>query len=222
MNRKDLERKMSQLGFPLLEVEETLGVNKTLAEVVRSDDLRYWEGFPVLLANANRAGAFDAKEVEASLASESDLKKWRELVVMSLVLYRTTKRRFEWANRMKKNFSEEEEKLFWRLRDHMGHSERFRLGDKEFSVARLKTLFDNYMQNQALKVQETQAKYDELSLEFALSQVFSPKQKELFKKKMNGEPMTKTEREYFSRTVRKKLRALANADLHRLAQRSLE
>jgi hypothetical protein len=39
---------------------------------------------------------------------------------------------------------------------------------------------------------------------------------------MNGEPMTKTEREYFSRTVRKKLRALANTDLHRLAQRLLE
>lgn len=34
--------------------------------------------------------------------------------------------------------------------------------------------------------------------------------------------MTKTEREYFSRTVKKKLLALADPDLHRLAQKALQ
>jgi hypothetical protein len=58
---------------------------------------------------------------------------------------------------------------------------------------------------------------DEFDLEYALSQVFSKKQKELFLKKLKGEKMTKTEREYFSRSVRKKALALANPDLHNLA-----
>jgi hypothetical protein len=51
---------------------------------------------------------------------------------------------------------------------------------------------------------------------------FSPKQKELFQKKLKGELLTKTEKEYFSRTVKKKVAALANPELHRLAQKLME
>jgi hypothetical protein len=58
---------------------------------------------------------------------------------------------------------------------------------------------------------------DEFELEHAMSQVFSKKQKELFLKKLKGERLSKTEREYFSRIVKKKVLALANPDLHKLA-----
>lgn len=61
----------------------------------------------------------------------------------------------------------------------------------------------------------------ELGLEYALSQVFSPKQKDLFLKKLKGEKLTKTEREYFSRIVKKKILALSNPELHHLAQKLL-
>jgi hypothetical protein len=47
-------------------------------------------------------------------------------------------------------------------------------------------------------------------------------QKELFKKKLEGLPLTKTESEYYSRTVKKKVVALANSELHRMAQRLLQ
>ena len=60
--------------------------------------------------------------------------------------------------------------------------------------------------------------HDELSLEYALSQIFTPKQKEIFLKRLQGKKLTKTEREYFYRIVKKKAMALANADLQRLAQ----
>ena len=65
-------------------------------------------------------------------------------------------------------------------------------------------------------------RYEEFSLEYALSQLFSPKQKELFKKKLEGDPLTKTEQEYYSRTVKKKVVALANTELHSLARKLLE
>jgi hypothetical protein len=61
-----------------------------------------------------------------------------------------------------------------------------------------------------------------MGLEYAMSQVFSPKQKELFLKKLKGNILTKTEKEYFSRAVKKKVLALANADLHRLSRKLLE
>ena len=48
------------------------------------------------------------------------------------------------------------------------------------------------------------------------------KQKELFKKRLEGLPLTKTEQEYYSRSVKKKVVALANAELHGLARKLLE
>ena len=50
-----------------------------------------------------------------------------------------------------------------------------------------------------------------------LFKLFSPKQKELVLKKYNGEPLTKTEQEYYSRVVKKKIGALANSELRRIA-----
>jgi len=50
----------------------------------------------------------------------------------------------------------------------------------------------------------------------------SPKQKELFKKRLEGLHLTKTEQEYYSRSVKKKVIALTNAELHGLARKLLE
>ena len=55
-----------------------------------------------------------------------------------------------------------------------------------------------------------------------VSQLFTPKQTELFRRKLEGLPMTKTEQEYYSRSVKKKVVALANAELHDMARKLLE
>ena len=86
---------------------------------------------------------------------------------------------------------------------------------------RLKTMFNNYFSQSQAKLNELLSVKDELSLEYSLSQVFSPKQKELFLKKLKREKLTKAEKEYFSRTVKKKVLALSNAELHRLSQKLL-
>ena len=56
------------------------------------------------------------------------------------------------------------------------------------------------------------------SLDVYLDRLFSPKQKELVFKKRDGISFTKTEREYYSRTVRKKLEAIASENLVELAR----
>jgi hypothetical protein len=83
-------------------------------------------------------------------------------------------------------------------------------------------VFELYFEKDAERNRQRKDTYDELSLEFALSQLFSPKQKELFRKKLDGVPLTKTEKEYYSRAVKKKVAALANAELHRLARMLME
>jgi hypothetical protein len=50
-----------------------------------------------------------------------------------------------------------------------------------------------------------------------MNRLFSPKQKDLVFKKLNKEAFTKTEREYYSRIVRKKLEAIADAKVREIA-----
>ena len=223
MKVNELENKLSQLGFPLLETVGAQGdINKTLSEVVKSNNARYWEALPVLLVNANKIGDFNVKKVEAFFSNGADRRKWRKLLVMSLAFYRAMNKVFSFAEQLRKTLSPKESEWFRASWPRMRQGENFRLENTEFNSARLKTLFDNYMQDESLKAQKTQVKHDELSLEYALSQFFSPKQKELFKKKLNGELFNKTEREYFSRAVKKKVLALTNPDLNRLARKILE
>ena len=56
-------------------------------------------------------------------------------------------------------------------------------------------------------------------LNACLDWLFSPKQKDLVFKKLNSESFTKTEREYYSRVVRKKLKAIANNQVVDIANR---
>src|SRR3989338_11645518 len=111
MKTNELEKNLSQLGFPLLEVDPgQVNVNKTLADVVKSDNARFWEAFPVLLINAHKTGDFDVKKVEAFLPNSADRKKFRSLLNMSLALYPVMKKYFEFAKQMEKNFSSADSK----------------------------------------------------------------------------------------------------------------
>ena len=86
------------------------------------------------------------------------------------------------------------------------------------STDRMMTHFQSYFNAAERNLRDLLAHKEEYSLEFALSQVFSPRQKELFLKKLKGDKLSKTETEYYSRRVKKKALALANEELHKLAR----
>jgi hypothetical protein len=64
-------------------------------------------------------------------------------------------------------------------------------------------------------------KAETTDLDRYMDQIFSSKQKELFLKKLNKGALTKTEKEYFSRVVKKKVSALADPELHSLSKKLL-
>jgi hypothetical protein len=64
-------------------------------------------------------------------------------------------------------------------------------------------------------------KTETTNLDRYMDQIFSTKQKELFMKKLNKGALTKTEKEYFSRVVKKKVSALADTELHTLSKKLL-
>jgi len=212
---------LNQLGFQLMETSAEVDANKTLAEVVKSKDTRLWEGFPVLLANAARDYNFDYNQVQGFL-TKMEQRDFHTLLLLSLALFQHYHLSFAWSNRLKKAFSNQDFARLKKLRNSLSHGNSVSVGNRRFDPSRLKQAFNNYFEHDAEKTKRLKDKHEELSLEYALSQLFSPKQKELFQKKLKGEVLNKTEKEYYSRRVKKKVSALANPELHRLAQRLME
>lgn len=209
MVNKELLENVSKLGVPLFVPEEEVDVNETLADAFKSKDVRLLENFPALLAQASQRSGFDLQKAARLLKDAVDKNAFHKLTALSKAFY--------------ENYHLTLSSLLslqpWT--DVLDRSE-VSVGGVKLSMERLKHAFEDYLSRVKLKDQKQYAKYQEFSLEYALSQVFSPKQKELFYKKLNGELLTKTEREYFSRAVKKKVRALANTDLNALARRVLE
>ena len=217
MTNKTLLDRLSRLGMPLLNTQEGFDVNQTLVDVMKSRDPRLWEGFPVVLLNAAKDSNFNYDRVSGNLAS-SEKKKLHSLLLLSLALYGHYHLSAPWMNRFKTGFSDDEKAVLKRLRNSLVHNAPVEVDHDRFDAERFKKTFELYFEKEAESTRQKKDKYEELSLEYSLSQVFSPKQKELLKKKFEGMPLTKTEREYYSRTVKKKVVALANAELHRMAQ----
>jgi hypothetical protein len=213
---------LNRLGFPLMEVQVEVDANKTLAEVVKSKDTRLWEGFAVLLANTARDYHFDYEQIQRHFTKIEGLEDFKSLLLLSLALYQHFHLSFAWSNQLKKTLSTEESAHMKELKHLLTHGNEIHLGNRRLDPFRLKQMFNNYFEKDAEKSRQLKHMHEELSLEYALSQLFSPKQKELFQKKLKGELLTKTEKEYFSRTVKKKVAALANPELHRLAQKLME
>jgi hypothetical protein len=222
MDDRKLLNSLSKLGFPMFEPSEELDANETLAAVVKSHDIRLWEGFPVLLANATESYQFAPELVEQHLTKKEERDHFHRLMLFSGALFSFYHLSFAWWNKLKKGFSKEDSVLIKTWKNNLAHNHSLQWNDVVLDPERVKGLFELYFENKSGKDRRRKDKYEELSLEYALSQVFSPKQKELFKKKLEGLLLTKTEKEYYSRTVKKKVVALANVELHSLSKKLLE
>jgi hypothetical protein len=223
----DLNERVAKLGFPLLDVDERSETSRTLAEVVRSRDARLWEGFPVMLANALDADLLDHEQIRTVyLESREEVCELHCLIALSLALYHAwgfDKPQFEMLSRY---LHQGDARAPDDFSEKLKSVQELNVCGRPMSSERLMTTFRNYYvhhQPNGAPEKDRRALSELLSakqasdLEYALSQVFSAKQKELVQKKFRGEKLTKTEKEYFSRTVRKKLLALANLELHQLA-----
>lgn len=218
MENKELFKRLEQLGFPLFEIDEALKPNETIAEVVKSKNTRLWEGFPIVFANSNKEHMFNFETTKKSLDNEEDYNSFIQLILMSFSLYKFLNLKFSWEKNLRKNIELKDKNKINEFMTYFKNNREFQLSHKYLDPQRIKKLFDNYFMLEDLEIKKIDNIHDELSLEYALSQIFTPKQKEIFLKRLQGKKLTKTEREYFYRIVKKKAMALVNVDLQRLAQ----
>ncbi len=222
MEDNSLLKRLKVLGFTLFETKEMEDANLALADVVKSKDLRLWEGFPVVLATSAGKGRFDYAKTSDYLKSKSDKLVLASLLAMSLALYKGLNLKFLWAAALARSLSVERRKESGVYFNLLKKDQDLKVTGRSMSSQRLKSTFNSYFKKVSEDLSDFISAKEDLGLEYALSQVFPPKQKELFMKKLKGEVLTKTEKEYFSRAVKKKVQALANADLHRLSRKLLE
>ena len=222
MKNENLLKELNRLGFPLFEREEELDADSVLARVAKGGDSRLWEGFPVVLANSAEKGLLNYENALCQLKQPSDKSKLNALLAMSLALYEALELKFSWTRKLLNSLSPRVKKDSDNFKERLKRDAMLTVAGREMSAQRLKTTFGNYFRQSQNNLNELLLVKEELGVEYALSQVFSPKQKELFLKKLKSEKLTKTEKEYFSRSVKKKALALANPELHRLARKLLE
>ena len=221
MATKDFHERLSMLGFPMFEGDSRQTTNLTLAEVIKSKDIRLWEGFPVMLANSIEKQWFNYKEIEKYLGAMKGVARFDSLIVMSLALYDVINLRVPQIDRFREQFGPEKTQEFDYFIQRLRNNENFVLFGQTMSSERVKTVFSNYYGETETRLNNLFSEKKQYDLQYALSQIFSPRQKELIMKKLRGEKLTKTEREYFSRVVKKKILALANPELHALSQKLL-
>ena len=218
MKHEELIKKAASLGFKPVQAWNTTNANRTLAEVAISRDQRLWEAFPVMLANAGEAGDFDQEAALACLdGHEKD--NFRGLMLASAALYSDLKMRFGWIKPAIAGFAR------GALNDYLlsfRENKPIRIGRETLQPQDLRACFITSYSRSEENLKAAAAARERVSLEYALSRLFPPRQKQLFLKKLKGEPLDKTEREYYSRVIKKKVQALANPDLHKLAAKALE
>lgn len=218
MKKTDLDLQLSALGVDFLGTAEVFDAGKALVEVAGKKELRYWEVFPALLANAVEQGAFNYSLSREKTRPKGLEKPFDDLVCFSLGLYKALGLKFSWAEVLFASLNAKGQRQVGAFKEAFNKGSDVRMGDKFLSAERVKLSFHRYFKPVARSLNGLLTKKEEFGLEYSLSRLFSPKQKELFLKKLQGEKLTKTENEYFSRTVRKKALAVANPELHRLAR----
>jgi len=218
MNKSQLLKNVKALGYPMFEVEESIDANLTLAEVVKSSDRRLLEGFPVMLANSLEKGLFNFEKVKSHLEKNQDKNLFHKLMMMSLALYDHLEMELSFADKLYKSDFFNREVFHFYLSQFKEEKDLENI-DGIMSSERVINSFKNYFKRADIDLKEIAELQDEFELEYAMSQIFSKKQKEIFLKKLKGEKLTKTEREYYSRSIKKKVLALANPDLHKLASK---
>jgi phosphopantetheine adenylyltransferase len=224
-NRQDMIRKLSAVGFNLSEVTPVINERMLLVQLLKQDDMRLIEGYPIVL----RSVLQDIEKNDYShwvtafckMIPNSRRPEHVRMLIISYLLFKLFGEPKEILRRVEDLLKH----LSGDLKEHMrvieksfNESGEINLTSKQqISIERIKTQYRNYVVLQA-RPGLNAGEQKQLELELKMSEFFTPKQKELITKRKSGQPLSKTEREYFYRVVSKRLKALGDRDLHLYAR----
>lgn len=223
MKKEQLIRELSNYGYDM--VSPGAGnPQQVLVQLVQSDDGRILEGFSVVLTNMlQKYPALDLAATEKQL-DRGLQKRYRTLVAITYnLLSMLPDARLE-RDKLLDYLKVREPSLVEAVMNKIREGSEVLVGNRiRLDIERLKKTFQNYIVEVAADQREdnltrlVEAERNAALIE-ALSELFTEKQKELIFRVLNKEKLSKTDREYFSRIVRKRLKAIRNSDLQSLAE----
>jgi len=220
MNREELITSLRELGYSLLTPEkEKLNSKKVLDvldELSSSEDSRLIEAFPIVLANCAHRGI---KLDMGSLLSRYERESQQRANLEKLVLSSSDLLALEGLDKPE-GLDDAMVPLRLKYGDLLKEEILSLGGHRSVSTDRLRNALRRYAtdleKSESAREKDKKSQLRSFQLNLHLSTLFPPKQKELVLKKLKGEPLSKTEKEYFSRVVKKKLEALANSELRKM------
>ena len=221
MKKEELISALDALGYRLFtKGNERVNSGKVLDvldELSGSEDSRLIEAYPVVLANCAHRGI---KLDISGLLSRHGQRSHSRSNLEKLILASCDLLAEEGLDQ-----PEGIEVILKTLRPKYGdllQGEVVDLGThRSVSTERLRRTLRRYAidleRHESAREKDRRKQLRSFQLELHLSTLFPPKQKELIFKKLKGDPLSKTEKEYYSRVVKKKLQGLANKELRKIA-----
>ena len=223
-DKEELMDGLAEHGYLLMRPKSVRSGEDLLKNLLKQNDARLLEGFPVVFANLlreNEALRWEGKKWkpgdEFSKKAEHRL---AVLLTLSYFLLKLFGLEEEYALRTYKLLLKcrgKAQDLLNQMEGLFQRSEPVKMDGVELSTGRLKNNFRNYVVL-AKESGESAKKRRALEFELLLSELFTARQKELMNKVSQRKPLTKTEKEYFYRVVKKRLKALADERIHQMAR----
>jgi len=225
MRREDLIFNLGRMGYALVRPEtgkvKDYEVLELLDELADSEDSRLVEGFPVVLANCAQR---DLKLNFRTLLSRHNSDSRKQQALEKLLLLSSTLLAQQGLDKPE-NLESLSKSLKAKYGDLLANDVVDLGNEVSLSNERLRNTLNRYAADLSTsKSTRDRAKNRQrrsFQLNYYLSTLFAPKQKELVLKKYHGEPLNKTEQEYFSRKVKKKLEAMTNKEVMKVAAAAL-
>ena len=220
MKKEELISALGALGYRLFTKEnERVNSGKVLDvldELSGSEDSRLIEAYPVVLANCAHRGI---KLDISGLLSRHGQRSHSRSNLEKLILASCDLLAEEGLDQ-----PEGIEDILKTLRPKYGDLLKGEVVDlgthRSVSTERLRRTLRRYAidleRHESAREKDRRKQLRSFQLELHLSTLFPPKQKELILKKLKGDPLSKTEKEYYSRVVKKKLHSLANKELRKI------
>lgn len=221
LEKELLLRDVEKYGYHLAQ-PVTTNPAQVLQRMLTSDDGRVLEGVPVVLTHVLLSNkSFDLESVELSLPSALQ-KRFRVLAAVTYLFLFWVPDSEVARKLLYEYLKSREPALIENVTNKLRNQHKVQVGASVvLDEERLEKTYKNYVVEQFMetKASFTKKLEDQRSTMFneAASELFTDKQRELMLKVLNHESLSKTEREYYSRVVKPRLKALRNPDLQTMA-----
>lgn len=221
LEKELLMRDLDKYGYSLVQTGEA-NTEDALTRMLHSNDGRVLEGLPVVLTNVLMwEHEFKFETFEKTLPPAHQ-RRFRTLAAITYFFLLWVPESEEAKSRLRSYLHKREPALLENVQHELNAGGTFNMGGGvKLDAQRLQNTYKNYVVAQLVHTEENLAKKldEQRQATFleALSTLFTERQRDLLFKLLNKASLSKTEREYYSRTVKPRLRALRNADLQSLA-----